>query len=441
MLEELQAALDEAAAAHDVPGAVVAVLDGDQEYIVCTGVGSVRTGERVTPDTQFHIGSTSKTFAGTLAMALVDEGLFTLETPITDILSDYRLGDADALAALRVKHLLTHSGGFLGDTDALGSWDSDALARSVAKHVDLPQLFAPGTVASYSNSGFVLLARVCEVAAGEPYEDLVRTRIFEPLGMTTSFYFPWDAITRPNALGHMLQDGEQVVVDSWGIGRDGAGPGGISSTPGDMLRYARFHMRGEASGSAPVSEETRLDMQQPHMQVGPPLDSIGYSWLLSHRGHARTVQHGGNISNQLLSEFVMFPDEDLAVAVMTNSLGGGTLGPQMVTWVAKHARGIETAVEEPELRTGDDLDEVLGVYSVGQWTQTVTRDGDDLLVQMAWREDIAEKGVPTPPASRLRLTVDDRLLNAAGTAAGRFMRDADGAPEFLHLGLRAGRRL
>lgn len=433
---ELQAELDRLATELGVPGVAVGVLDGETEHEFFTGVASLATGTPVTPDTQFLIGSTSKTFTGTVIMRLIQDGKLSLETHVREILPDFTLADEDATKALQVKHLLTHSGGFLGDMDDREGWGDDAHAKSVADYATVPQFFAPGSVASYSNGGIRLLGRIIEVVTGESFEAVVRRIIFEPLGMTQSFYFPWEIITHPHVIGHKTTEAGVEPATVWGLTRGVAAEGGISSTARDQLRYARFHLAGQADGELPVSDETRLLMQQPHMPAGPPVDAIGYPWLLTHVGDTRIVKHGGNISDQQLSDFVLVPDHDLAITVLTNSAAGKVLGAKLVAWVLEHVRGVVAAAPDFTFVTGDALDAVVGEYDAGQWVNVVTRDGDALQIDMQLRQDLLDLGLAPFPTIPAQLATDDTVV-VGGNPAGRLIRNDASDIMFLHFGLRA----
>lgn len=441
MDDDLQEFLDTTAAELGVPGAVVGVVDGDREIIATTGVVALDTGAAVTPRTLFQIGSTSKTFTGTVAMNLVENGMLDLDTRVLDVLPEFRLADEDALATLRIRHLLTHSGGFLGDADEQPGWDDDALARNVASFAELPQYFAPGTIASYSNAGIRLLGRVIEKVTGETFEQAVQRVVLDPLGMSETFFFPWDVIARPHAVGHVPgADDAMTTFAQWPLTRDIGPEGGVVSSVRDQLTYARFQLRGESPGAAPVSEATRLLMQQPHLAAGPPLDAIGLPWLLTRHGSARVVMHGGNIADTQLSEFVLAPDDDLAVTVLTNSGSGKALGTKIVDWCFAHLRGIEKTTETAELRRVESLDAVVGSYDAGQWHYEVTRVGDALEFAMVLREDIAALGIPPRPPLRLRVRTDGALITDADQPVGRLLAPAEGGPALLHIGLRAVRR-
>ncbi|MEV4775411.1 serine hydrolase domain-containing protein [Microbacterium sp. LWH12-1.2] len=441
MLNDLQTFLDRSARELNVPGAVIGIVDGDQEHILTTGVAATDTGAAVTERTLFQIGSTSKTFTGTVAMHLIENDLLTLDTRVIDVLPDLRLADESALQELRIRHLLTHSGGFLGDADELDGWGDDALARNIATYGSLPQFFAPGTIASYSNAGMRLLGRVIEVVTGETFESAVRRIVLDPLGMTETFFFPWEVMTRPHAVGHVPgQEGEMSTLPLLGLTRDMNAEGGIVSSVGDQLRYARFHMRGETEGSAPVSDSTRLRMQQPQVTAGPPVEAIGFPWLLTRRGDTRVVMHGGNIYDIQLSEFLFAPDQDLAITVLTNSGSGKALGTLLIDWCFEHLRGITRTPPPVTLGDVDALDAITGIYDAGQWHYDVTRVGDALEFGMVLAPHIVALGIPARPPMRIRVREDGALITDDDQAVGRTLTPAEGGPDLLHVGLRAVRR-
>ncbi|MDL9980968.1 serine hydrolase domain-containing protein [Microbacterium sp. ASV49] len=438
VLDELQRLLDAAVREMNVPGVAIGIVDGDSDHVLTAGVASTVTGAPVTADTLFAIGSTSKTVTATAAMHLIEEGAFDLDTRVVDLLPELRLSDPEAQEKLLVRHLLTHSGGFLGDIDDdPQDWGADALARSIAGFRELPQLFAPGSIASYSNAGLRLLGHLTSVVAGRPFEDLIAGTVLNPLGMTDSVYFPWEGIVRPVAVGHTVADGMPKPAPVWGLARDMAPEGGLLSSVRDQLRYARFHLRGEAQGPAPIGDETRRMMQRAHIEVGPPLEAIGLPWLLTHVGDARVVRHGGNISNLQLSEMVLLPDHDLAVTVLMN--GASPLGPQLVSWCLENLRGIHPAPAEDAV-PHPSPEEVVGSYDVNLWQNVVTLEGGDIVVTPELRQDLVDQGFPPLPTVRARLGADLLLRDADGHALGRFLTAADGT-EFLHIGLRAAPRI
>ena len=148
-VEEVRRRLDEElprlVAAHEVPGASVAVLVEGQTVEASAGVLNLRTGVEATPDSLFMIQSITKVWTATLVMQLVDARLVELDVPLREYLPAFRTDDERASADVTVRHLLTHTGGFEGDIWAPTTSGDDALQRFVEDLVTrAPQHSRPG---------------------------------------------------------------------------------------------------------------------------------------------------------------------------------------------------------------------------------------------------------------------------------------------------------
>jgi len=231
----------------------------------------------VTPDTLFQVGSISKTFTATALMMLRDAGKVDLDTPIRAYLPDFRLSDEEVAARVTLKHLLTHTGGWLGDYFNDFGFGDDAQARMLKEIAKLPQFTPLGEVWSYCNTGFNIAGRIVEVITGRSYEAAIKEMILDPLGLSMTFYFPHDVMTYRFAAGHEIVDRSAKVARPWPIGRAGHPVGGVVSTVIDLLKYARFHM---SAGSGLLKPETIKLMQTP-IVTGSGLDVFGLSWFTS----------------------------------------------------------------------------------------------------------------------------------------------------------------
>ncbi|MFC3450893.1 serine hydrolase domain-containing protein [Amycolatopsis speibonae] len=436
-VQELQGVLDEEARGAGVPGAVVGVTHRGAESVFATGVSSVDTGLPVDPGTLFMIGSTSKTFAAAAVLALVEDGALNLDEPVAVHLPGLPLTDPVARETVTLRHLLTHSAGFLGDVDFTTGWGDNALALAIERFGELPQNFAPGEVFSYCNAGFQLAGRVVEVVSGEPFEDVVRARLLEPLGMTESYYLPWEVLTRRHAVGHVVRDGEPAVEHTVGLTRADSASGGLWSTAGDQLKWARFFLTGEAEGKPPISAATRDLLRAPQRKAALRFEEVGLSWLHTTHGAARLVRHGGNVSNLQLSEFVTLPEEDFAVTVLTNSAGGAALGAKVVDWCLENLLGLPP-LATPAPSPQPDLAEYLGRYQTGDLAFLVTdRDG------ALWAQLVAEiEDFPSPPPFEAVFLGGDAIAPAADTRkpTARFLRDERGRVTSVEFGGRTAKR-
>ena len=128
---ELEKQLAELIERHHVPGAQLAVLDGDTIIEVAAGVLSLRTGCPVTTDALFLPGSIGKVYTATLVLMLADEGLIDLDSPVRSYLPDFEVRDHHARDSVTVRDLLTHTSGFDGDVFLDTGRGDDALARYI----------------------------------------------------------------------------------------------------------------------------------------------------------------------------------------------------------------------------------------------------------------------------------------------------------------------
>jgi CubicO group peptidase (beta-lactamase class C family) len=426
-----------------VPGVAVGVLYDGHEYTAGFGVTSLENPLPVTDTTLFQIGSTSKTVTATAAMRLVEQGTLALDTPVRAYLPDLRLRDESVAARVTLKHLFTHTGGWVGDYFDDTGWGDDALAKIVAKMADLPQMMPLGEVWSYNNSGFYIAGRVIEAVTGKPFEAAIHELVLAPLGMNQSLFFAHDVITQRFAVGHQLRDDQVVVARPWALPRTAHPAGGISSTVRDQLAYARFSMGdGTASdGARLLALETMRLMQSPQAPAGGKTEAIGITWMLRHAGGVRIVEHGGATNGQL-SAFTMAPDRGFAITILTNADRGGQLHSDLVKWALARYLGASDPEPEHLPLSPDQLAVYAGRYTgaLGDLDLTV-RDGDLIL------QDIPKPGFPTPdappsppdPPSRLAFLAPDRVIaldEPMRDARGEFARAPDGSIAWFRFGSR-----
>ncbi|HKD96844.1 MAG TPA: serine hydrolase, partial [Micromonosporaceae bacterium] len=317
---------------HHVPGAQLGILrfspDGEDELVTATyGVLSKKTRTPVTPEAVFQIGSISKVWTATVVMQLVDEGLVGLDTPVVEVLPELRLSDPDVTKTVTVRHLLTHTSGIDGDVFTDTGRGDDCLEKYVGLLSEQTQNHPLGATWSYCNAGFSVAGRVIEKLTGGTWDQAMRERVFQPLGLTRTGTLPEEALLHRAAVGHVGEPpAEEQVAPIWGLPRS-VGPAGlINSTVADVLAFARMHLAGGVApdGTRVLSEAGAAAMADKHADL-PDKHSLGDSWGLGWirfgwDGH-RLIGHDGNTIGQ--SAFLrMLPEEGLAVAMLTN--GGNT---------------------------------------------------------------------------------------------------------------------
>jgi CubicO group peptidase (beta-lactamase class C family) len=412
-----------------VPGVALGVLRDGEERHEGFGVTSVENPLEVTPETRFQIGSISKTFTGTVVLYLVAGGVLDLDRPVRAYLPDLVLADADAAEQVTLRHLLSHTAGWVGDYFEDTGWGEDAVARYVAEMRTLPQLTPVGELWSYNNAGFALVGRVVEVVTGEPFEQVVKRLAFDPLELTSSTYWPWEVMTERFAVGH-IDDGDDVrIARPWPIGRSAHAAGGISSTTQDLLRYARLHLD-------PPPELAPMQMRE--ADAGEEGEWVGLSW---YGGDAfGTIYHRGGTLGQM-SLLLLQPATGFALAVLTNHTPNG----QQVIDAALEATGLEPPPPQP-LRDAP-VDEYLGIYETALGRVTISpSDGGIQLDEQDFGGFPTRDSPPLPPLPSMHayFYTPERWIVTGGPVdglRGHFLRHENGEVAWLRVSGRLYRRL
>ena len=312
--------LNELATEANVPGAVLGIWSDAQEILAAHGVLNAATQVPVTTDSVFQVGSITKLWTATMIMQLVDEGLLSLDTTVSEVLPGARLGTADVGSQVTVRHLLTHTSGIDGDVFTDTGRGDDCVERYVGLLAEVPSVFTPGATYSYCNSGYVLLGRIIEVIDGQSWDESLRERLTGPLAATQTVTLPEEAILRRAAVGHQ-RCGTPVHV--WGLPRS-IGPAGlITATPGDLLTFARLHLDGgiTADGKRLLSETAVTAMRSACAAIpefSAPGSAIGLGWRLSRWGNRIIVGHDGDTIGQ--SAYLRIdPEAGIAACLLTNS--------------------------------------------------------------------------------------------------------------------------
>jgi CubicO group peptidase (beta-lactamase class C family) len=446
----------------NVPGVAVGVRVGPEEVAAGYGVTSVEDPLPIHERTLFQIGSVSKTFTATTVMALVERGRLALDDLVGRHLPAFRLATPGLAEQVTVRHLLTHTAGFLGDwflvhPPGLGEGD-DALARLVDALADVPQLFPPGAGWSYNNAGFALAGRLVEVLADRPYSAALRDLVLDPLGLDGTCVSADEAITRRVAAPHASRESPPRVLrgagwqPGWQLARADVPLGGLISSVQDLLGWASFHLGHRAGASAgpvvPLARETVAAMQAPLTHAGCFADDVGVAWMLREVGGRRLVGHGG-LTTGYATAFTLVPDAGVAVVVLTNATPGGTwLGREVTRTVLRETVGVDDTPPAPVAGLGGHGREYIGRYDNPFAVQSITAGAraGELILEHHAREPRPGRWAPPPPGPiHLAFYASDRVValeppDQAGLR-GEFGRDAEDRVAWLRWGGRLAPRL
>lgn len=317
-----QSRLDDLAGNHKVPGASLAILDGDEMTTAVTGVVNHETGVTTTTDAVFQIGSITKVWTTTLLMQLVDQGRLNLDAVLAEVLPELSLATPGATGQITVRQLLSHCSGIDGDVFDDGGRGADCIARYVASCARLTLIHPVGATMSYCNAGFVIAGRIVERLTGGTFDAALRRILIRPLGLTHTVTLPEEAIRFRAAYGHIDVDGDQQLAPMWALPGGAAPAGGIVASASDVVAFARMHLdHGKAAdGTQVLSAASAAAMQQPEVQVPAyPTASrhVGLGWQLHDWAGHRLMSHNGGTIGQYSFLFVL-PERHAVVCLLTN---------------------------------------------------------------------------------------------------------------------------
>ena len=432
----------------NIPGVAVGVWADGKEAYACHGVTSIDNPLPIDQDTLFLMASVTKTFTATTLMRLVAEEKVELNAPVRRYVPEFRLKDQQAADKITVLNLLNHTSGLDWRVNADTGEGDDALEHSVAKMAEMELIALPGTRTSYSQAGYNLLGRIIEKVTGQTFEQAVASLVFEPLGLSHSFFARDDIMIRRFVVGHNPgKDGTLSIARPWRHSR-GENPGaGIATSVADLLRWARFHLgdgRAE-SGTRVLPTHLLQQMQEPtaELRASNLGDAIGLGWFLRDVDGVRTVGHAGSANGQF-AELLTVPERNFAVVSLSNaSQGGIPFNQAVVRWVLEHYLGLVDRDPEPIPFDAARAQELAGTYANEMMTFTIDTVGTRLRLELRIKPEIraaAEKAPPPDPSpcdfGLLPGNKDEYIITSGEFKGHRgfFTRDKSGAVVGVDLG-------
>jgi CubicO group peptidase (beta-lactamase class C family) len=253
---------------HELAGAVALVVDKDKVLSVeAVGFADIAAGKPMTPDAMFWIASQSKAMTAAAVMMLVDEKKIALDAPVEKYLPEFRgqmvVAEKDndhvllgkPTHPITVREVLSHMSGLpFKSAVEEPTLDSLPLAAAVRSYAMTPLQTEPGTHYQYSNAGINTAARIVEVASGMKYENFMQGRLFDPLGMKDTTFWPNESQIarvaksyRPDAAKTNLVEtsvGQLIYPLSDRIHRFPMPAGGLFSTAQDTAIFCRMLLNG-----------------------------------------------------------------------------------------------------------------------------------------------------------------------------------------------------
>lgn len=411
----------EAKLAYDrIPGGSISLV-ADQELIWSRGFGwaDVQDRRRASSETLYSICSISKLFTSIAILQLRDAGKLRLDDPAAKYVPEADIDSADPTAPqVTLRALLTHSSGMPRES-AHPYWtgpdfpfpERDEIREGLREQ---KMLYPPERFFQYSNLGMTLLGWVVESVSGQAFEEYVRERILDPLGLkATHPQMPEAEIGRMLATGYGVLGREQQRNPMPFFQGKGIGPAaGFASNVEDLAAFASWQFRVLGSSNAEVlSPHTLREMHRVHW-VDPDWETTwGLGFVVRRQGEDTVVGHGGSCPGYR-SQLSLSPKKKIAAVAMFNAMG---VSPAVFVNQLMKLTGplVESAAKEssdPEAHP-PEMEDYAGLYR-SAW-------GELLIVP--WEKEIAALYLPT---NEIR---DDlvRLRKQQGDVFRRVRKDSE----------------
>jgi CubicO group peptidase (beta-lactamase class C family) len=332
-IEELQKAMKDVLDREHVPGAGVALIaNGDLLWCGGIGLADVASKRGVTCDTEFRVGSISKTFVALALLKLQEEGKINLYARLQDVAPEIHFQNKwETTHPVRVVNLLEHTAGF-DDMEFCEVYNLrdryDFPLLDVFKRFQKPQTvrWPPGTRMSYSNPGNAVAGYLIEKVTGKPFDRYIRETFLRPMGMEKADYPFTDANKPLLATGY-----EGDPAKSAGYPFIYLRPAGdLKASPGELAKLVQFLLRrGKAGDAQLVKPESILRMETPETTLAAKNGlRLGYGLAnySSVDGGVVTHGHNGGIDG-FLSSYRYMPEQNWGYVILLNS----TSSPRALT--------------------------------------------------------------------------------------------------------------
>jgi CubicO group peptidase (beta-lactamase class C family) len=333
--ENLNSLLEPIRQKYDLPALAGAIVTSQGLTAVgAVGVRKYGTDTPVTVDDQFHLGSDTKAMTATMLATLVEEGKLSWSTTLEQAFPELAVEMDPAYGKITLEQLLAHRAGFtdeswpqgknLGDMYRLAGSPREQRAAYVAMVLSEPPVSEPGSRFLYSNRNYAVAGAMAEKIADDSWENLMQTRIFQPLGMQTCGFGAMGTPDETDQPWQHILVGTSHTPIAPGAKADNApviGPAGtVHCSVIDWGKFVAAHLRGERGEPGILKPETFKRLHTPSFG-----GDYAFGWFVADRpwagGHA--LNHTGS-NTQNFAVVWMAPAKDFAVLVMTNQAGGDT---------------------------------------------------------------------------------------------------------------------
>jgi CubicO group peptidase (beta-lactamase class C family) len=339
----------------NIPGAALAVVEGDR-IVHVRGFGKSRPGGKAPlPQTPFFIGSLTKSFTAMAVMQLVEAGKVALDDPIQRHLPWFRVADPHASAQMTVRHLLNQTSGLPALAGELALFDldtrPDATERQVRALYRLKLKHPVGTACEYSNLNYNILGLIIEAASGKSYGDTIQTQLFDPLGMKHSYVSKSAAQKNGLAVGHRHWFSLPLPAPDLPVPRGSLPSGQLISSAEDMALYLIAHLNEGRLGSVQILSaagiaELHRGVKE-YIAMGISSGKYGMGWFDTDMGKTKVFSHSGNVPD-FSAHMAILPGQKRGLILLLNADPYGL--PPITNEVGMGVTALLTGQEPPPIR-------------------------------------------------------------------------------------------
>lgn len=325
------AAMERMIAKNEIAGAVTAVVSRDKViHLECTGLADVAANRSMRPDSIFWIASMTKPITATAVLMLQDERKLNVADPVARYLPEFAglKTPSGKPANLTIAQLLTHTSG-LGEANGPAEKEARTLADLVPLWLAAPMQYEPGARWQYTQSGINCAARIVEVISGLTFDAFLQKRLFDPLGMSNTTFYPTDE-QRTRLVTAYARNKDTAELEATPPRADFGthdkppkGNGGLFSTAPDYARFCQMLLSGgKFAGHRYLSRKAMTFLRTP--QTGDLPTGFFQSAAFGKHG----TDYGWGIGTCILRH----PHDGVAAMLSPGSYGhGGAWGTQ--AWI------------------------------------------------------------------------------------------------------------
>jgi CubicO group peptidase (beta-lactamase class C family) len=308
--------------AQRIPGLALAIVHKNR-IAHLRGFGEADdSGRKVTAQTLFFNGSTTKSFTALAIMQLREAGKLELDAPVQRYLPWWRVADTYASAKITIRQLLYQTSGLskaTGNEHATSSAAGDSALEDQVRELRSAKLTKPvGTTWQYSNANYNTLGMVVQAVSAQPYETYVRAHILAPLDMRNSVMSVPEAKAHELVTGHRYWFGHPFAAEL-PFNRGNLPAGGLISSGADMSHYLSAQLNdGRYGGTAVVSAAGMAELQRAGVPTGHEGVSYAMGWDVRETNGIRVLSHDGSMFNAH-ANVVLIPDGKWGIILLENA--------------------------------------------------------------------------------------------------------------------------